>query len=79
MLRIGSEETLAELNDAAIRHTLACMLARVAGRSPLEYFDEAQRQRQQRMVLELLPCDISNVPDLICAFRMELERLDEQY
>ncbi len=73
------EETMTELNDAAVRHTLACMLARVAGRSPLEYLDEAQRQRQQRIVLELLPCDISNIPDLICAFRMKLERPDEQY
>ena len=71
------EETMAELQGAAVRHTLACLLARVAGRSPLEYLDEAQRQRQQRMVLELLPCDINNIPDLISAFRMKLDRLDE--
>jgi aminoglycoside phosphotransferase (APT) family kinase protein len=32
----------------ASRHTLACMLARVAGRSPLEYLDSAQRAAQRR-------------------------------
>jgi 5-methylthioribose kinase len=30
----------------ASRHTLACMAARVAGRSPLEYLTESQRRRQ---------------------------------
>ena len=32
----------------AVRHTLGCLLARVAGRSPLEYLDEHERAQQQR-------------------------------
>ncbi len=38
----------------AIQHTLACLLARVAGRSPLEYLDGAERKRQQEAVVKLM-------------------------
>ncbi len=31
------------LEPRAVRHTLGCLLARVAGRSPLEYLDEPHR------------------------------------
>jgi hypothetical protein len=44
----------ADLEARAVRHTLACLLARVAGRSPLEYLDAAERERQRRAVLALL-------------------------
>jgi aminoglycoside phosphotransferase (APT) family kinase protein len=37
----------------AIQHTLACLLARVAGRSPLEYLDDAERKRQREVVVQL--------------------------
>ena len=36
------------MEPRAVRHTLGCLLARVAGRSPLEYLDEPQRARQVR-------------------------------
>lgn len=36
------------------RHTLACVLARAAGRSPLEYMDMTERQRQVDAVLPLV-------------------------
>jgi aminoglycoside phosphotransferase (APT) family kinase protein len=36
------------------RHLLACLLARIAGRSPLEYLDEAQRQRQQQFAVDAM-------------------------
>jgi 5-methylthioribose kinase len=38
----------------AVRHTLGCLLARVAGRSPLEYLNEKERARQKRAVLKLM-------------------------
>ena len=47
-----------------IRHTLACLLARVAGRSPLEYLSYEEKQSQQRRVLRLtkkVPRDITSV------------------
>jgi 5-methylthioribose kinase len=34
------------LRAMAAKHTIGCMLARVVGRSPLEYLDEAARSRQ---------------------------------
>jgi fructosamine-3-kinase len=49
------------LEARAVRHTLACLLARVAGRSPLEYLDEATRLRQKEAVLAVLP----HLPDRI--------------
>ena len=42
------------LESRAVRHTLGCLLARVAGRSPLEYLSSAERQHQQSAVLSLL-------------------------
>jgi 5-methylthioribose kinase len=35
----------ADIEERAVRHTLGCLLARVAGRSPLEYLDESERAR----------------------------------
>lgn len=61
----------------AVKHSLACMLARVAGRSPLEYLDASERQRQKRIVLELMPQDLCEVPSLIDAFGAELKRVNE--
>ena len=56
----------------AAKHTLACLLARVAGRSPLEYLNAGQRARQARIVLDLIREDIGGVPDLIDAFGAKL-------
>lgn len=36
------------------RHTLGCMLARVAGRSPLEYLDDAERADQRDVVIRAM-------------------------
>jgi 5-methylthioribose kinase len=49
-----SQGGLGEVEARAIRHTLACLLARVAGRSPLEYLADAARLRQKEAVLALL-------------------------
>ncbi len=43
-----------EMEARAVRHTLACLLARVDGRSPLEYFTAAERNQQRRRVRALL-------------------------
>lgn len=65
------------MEPAAARHTLACLLARVAGRSPLEYLDEAQRSRQKGIVLELIQRQIGTLPELIDVFLEHLERHNE--
>jgi aminoglycoside phosphotransferase (APT) family kinase protein len=49
-------------------HTLGCLLARVAGRSPLEYLDDAERDRQQSVVLSLMQEPPGSVLQLIETF-----------
>lgn len=44
----------ATVESYAIRHTLACLLARVAGRSPLEYLTKPEREHQQAVVVALI-------------------------
>ena len=58
----------AELERFAIQHTLACLLARVAGRSPLEYLAPAQRQRQHNAVLALMAAPPSSIAELTTRF-----------
>ena len=64
------------MEPSSVRHTLACLLARVAGRSPLEYLGVEHRCRQQQIVLDLIPQDLATIPELIDAFQ---ERLGFQY
>ena len=61
------------LQHHAIRHTLGCLLARVAGRSPLEYFSESHRTRQRRVVLDLLRQMPRTIDELVARF---IERLN---
>jgi aminoglycoside phosphotransferase (APT) family kinase protein len=42
------------LEARTIRHTLGCLLARVAGRSPLEYLSQSTRKRQKQIVIAML-------------------------
>lgn len=63
--------------QTAARHTLACLIARAAGRSPLEYLDDSKRDRQTRIALNLMRRDISEILDLIDAFGAELGRIRE--
>ena len=53
------------LQTMAARHTLGCMLARVAGRSLLEYLDEAERKRQQDWAVALMRSQRLMLADLI--------------
>lgn len=43
-----------EFELRVVHHTLACLLARVDGRSPLEYLTDSQRQRQRTIALSLM-------------------------
>lgn len=73
-------QTLADLDwtsgvqARAVRHTLACLLARVAGRSPLEYLDTDERTRQRKIVTALMYDPPTTVDDLSTRFITELER-----
>ncbi len=58
----------ADLEGYAVRHTLACLLARVAGRSPLEYLNAEQRADQQTVVLALMASVPATVDELVERF-----------
>jgi hypothetical protein len=56
----------------AARHILACLLARIDGRSPLEYLTPESRAKQRAVVLELIANPPTTVPDVIAAFTERL-------
>ncbi|MBM3881407.1 MAG: hypothetical protein FJ387_17060 [Verrucomicrobia bacterium] len=58
------------LEAHAAQHTLGCLLARVAGRSPLEYLEPAARVRQQEIAVELTRACPSTLPALIARFML---------
>ena len=76
--RIRRETAQNQRESGVIRHTLACLLARVAGRSPLEYFDDSHRRRQKHIVLQLINREPASVPALINAFKAQLETTNER-
>jgi aminoglycoside phosphotransferase (APT) family kinase protein len=62
----------AELEGRAVRHTLGCLLARVAGRSPLEYLTGPERDQQRDLAVELMARPPGGVAELTQQF---LERV----
>jgi 5-methylthioribose kinase len=52
------------LEARSVRHTLGCLLARVAGRSPLEYLDDDARRRQRAAVIRLMEAPPATVKTL---------------
>ena len=71
---VGEDGWTENLEQRAVRHTLGCLLARVAGRSPLEYLDDEERSRQRGAVLALLADPPPTVADLVARFVANLER-----
>jgi 5-methylthioribose kinase len=61
------------LEPRAVKHTLGCLLARVAGKSPLEYLAPAEIERQRSVVLALILEPPNSVPDLIREFVHKIE------
>jgi aminoglycoside phosphotransferase (APT) family kinase protein len=56
------------LEARAVRHTLGCLLARVAGRSPLEYLSSQERNWQQAVVVELMKAPPTTIDTLVNLF-----------
>jgi 5-methylthioribose kinase len=61
------------LEPRAVHHTLGCMLARVAGRSPLEYLTTAEQQTQLGILMKWIPSPPRRLSDLIDNFSEELD------
>jgi 5-methylthioribose kinase len=71
-LGIAGVDWAAMVEPRCVRHTLGCLLARVAGRSPLEYLTQEQKQRQQRIVLDLTDRTPETMDQLVLAFTSAL-------
>ena len=69
---LGPLAWVEKLETRAVRHTLGCLLARVTGRSQLEYLTPKKRARQREVVLSLLARPPQNVPELIKTFLARL-------
>lgn len=54
--------------ERVVRHTLACLLARVDGRSPLEYLTATERDRQRAAALRWMASPPGGIDDLIEKF-----------
>jgi hypothetical protein len=57
-----------DLEKRAAQHAAACLLARVAGRSPLEYLTEDERRRQRDAAIGLMLAQPQTVGDLMDQF-----------
>jgi len=55
-----------------VRHSLGCLLARVCGRSPLEYLEAGERARQAAAVLQLMRKPPERIADLVESFEKEI-------
>ena len=64
----SKEEWAKDLEPRVIRHTFGCLLARVVGRSQLDYLSPKKRVRQKEVVLSLLGEAPQSVPELIKVF-----------
>jgi len=57
-----------DIEPWVVRHTLGCLLARVAGKSRLEYLTPEEMTRQQDVVVELMAAPPRSVANLIDEF-----------
>jgi aminoglycoside phosphotransferase (APT) family kinase protein len=71
---IGGGAWLNDLEPRAVRHTLGCLLARVRGRSPLEYLDETSRTRQAAAVATLMTDPPTMIDELARRFGEAIAR-----
>jgi 5-methylthioribose kinase len=69
---LGDAGWTLDLERRTVRVTLACLLARVAGRSPLEYLTPVERERQGAAVIRLMRTEPDGVSALVTRFLEEL-------
>ncbi len=65
---VGQLAASPDFEPRAARQTLGCLLARVAGRSPLEYLEAAERAAQRDAVLILADAPPTTIAKLISRF-----------
>jgi len=72
LIEARSLATEKDFESRACRQTLACLLARIDGRSPLEYLTPEERGAQKRAALELMQKPPAHINDLIREFGSRL-------
>jgi 5-methylthioribose kinase len=73
MTEMGPVPWFADVESRATKNTAACLLARTAGRSPLEYLSDWERRKQRDAALYLITQCPAAVPDLIESFGQKIE------
>ena len=66
--RLGQVPWLHGFEERCVKHTLACLLARVNGRSPLEYLNEAAARRQRKAIVKLTQNSPGSIHNLVDRF-----------
>jgi 5-methylthioribose kinase len=61
------------VESRAVNNTIACLLARTSGRSPLEYLSDQERRKQKAVALHLITQRPDTVPALIEEFGGRIE------
>ena len=64
----GATAWFSGLESRAVRNTIACLLARTSGRSPLEYLTDDERHKQKEAALHLITHRPATVPALVEGF-----------
>jgi aminoglycoside phosphotransferase (APT) family kinase protein len=65
---LGDVSWAVDLEPLAVRHTMACLLARVAGRSPLEYLSNDEKARQRAAMIRLMNEPPATISELVERF-----------
>jgi aminoglycoside phosphotransferase (APT) family kinase protein len=68
----GSADWFVGVASRAVNNTIACLLARTSGRSPLEYFSDDERYQQKEVALGLIAHRPPTVPELIDDFSQRI-------
>jgi 5-methylthioribose kinase len=70
---IASLQWAADLEPRLVAHSLGCSLARVAGKSLLEYMTPREMARQRDIVLQIMADPPVTVPELVSQFTEKIE------
>lgn len=73
---VANEPWADDLEGRAVRKTLGVMLARVRGRSPLEYLDQNERDRQATAIIDLISAPPATISVLATQFLDRISALE---
>jgi 5-methylthioribose kinase len=69
----GSTPWFSGVEGRAVNNTIACLLARTSGRSPLEYLSDDERRKQKEAALHLVTHLPATIPALVEDFGRRIE------